>query len=53
MNKLSSPLTSLWVTSQKMTNWKVALVEIPLHFVLCLGSQFIPRTMLISFTDFF
>lgn len=30
----------------KMTEWKVVSAEIPLHLILCLGSQFIPRNIL-------
>lgn len=35
----------------KMTKWKVVSAEIPLHFILCLDSQFIPRNILTSFSS--
>lgn len=37
----------------KMTDWKAVSAEIPLHYILCLGSQFIPRNTLTPFTDLF
>ena len=35
----------------KMTEWKVVSAEIPLHFILFLGSQFTPRNVLTSFSS--
>lgn len=50
MNKWSSHL-SVGDLFHKMTEWKVVSTEIPLHFILCLGSQFIPRNILTSFSS--
>lgn len=35
----------------KITEWKVVSAEIPLHFMLCPGSQFIPGNIQASFSS--